>query len=165
MQPSPVRRLVLNDVGGHVPKVALAPIGAYLGGPPKVFPDTAALEQHLRFIHASFGPLSDEQWAHLARHSARALPDGVTQHYDPAIAVNFKAGVAEDIDLWPLYDAVGCPTLVLRGGDSLLLPAEVADEMTRRGPRAELVTFAGIGHAPALMAEDQIAAVRRFLLA
>lgn len=164
-RPSPIRRLVLNDVGGHVPKEALAPIGAYLGGPPKVFADVAALERHLRFIHQGFGPLSDSQWAHLATHSARATPGGVVQHFDPAIAVNFQAGTAADIDLWPLYDAIGCPTLVLRGGDSLLLPAEVADEMTRRGPGAELVTFAGIGHAPALMAEDQISAVRRFLLA
>jgi pimeloyl-ACP methyl ester carboxylesterase len=165
MQPLPVRRLVLNDVGGLVPKAALAPIGAYLGGPPKVFPDTAALERHLRFIHASFGPLSDEQWAHLARHSARAQPGGVTQHYDPAIAVNFKAGVTEDIDLWPLYDAVGCPTLVLRGAESILLPYRVAREMTERGPRAELATFAGVGHAPALMSKDQIFVVERFLLA
>jgi pimeloyl-ACP methyl ester carboxylesterase len=165
LRPSPVRRLVLNDVGALVPKAALAPIGAYLGGPPKVFADVAALEQHLRFIHQGFGPLTDAQWAHLARHSARALPAGITQHYDPAIAVNFKAGVAADIELWPLYDAIAAPTLVLRGGDSQLLPADVAAAMTRRGPRAEIVTFAGIGHAPALMAADQIDTVRRFLLA
>jgi pimeloyl-ACP methyl ester carboxylesterase len=165
MQPSPIAKLVLNDVGGRVPKEALAFIGTYLSGPPKVFADMADLERHLRFIHQGFGPLSDAEWAHLAKHSARAQPGGVVQHYDPAIAVNFQTGIAGDIDLWPLYDAVGCPTLLLRGGESPLLPVDVADEMTRRGPKAELVTFAGIGHAPALMAEDQIAAVRRFLLA
>jgi pimeloyl-ACP methyl ester carboxylesterase len=164
-QPSPIHKLVLNDVGGLVPKEALAFIGTYLSGPPKVFADVAELEQHLRFIHQGFGPLSDAEWAHLAKHSARAQPGGVVQHYDPAIAVNFQTGIASDIDLWPLYDAVGCPTLLLRGGDSPLLPAEVADEMTRRGPKVELVTFAGVAHAPALMAEDQIRAVRRFLLA
>jgi pimeloyl-ACP methyl ester carboxylesterase len=165
LDPSPIKKLVLNDVGGRVPKEALAFIGTYLSGPPKVFADIGDLERHLRFIHQGFGPLSDAEWAHLAKHSARAQPGGVVQHYDPAIAVNFQTGIAGDIDLWPLYDAVGCPTLLLRGGESPLLPADVADEMTRRGPKAELVTFAGIGHAPALMAEDQIAAVRRFLLA
>ena len=164
LDPSPIKRLVLNDVGGLVPKEALAFIGTYLSGPPKVFADVSDLERHLRFIHQGFGPLSDAEWAHLAKHSARAQPGGVVQHYDPAIAVNFQTGITSDIELWPLYDAVTCPTLLLRGGDSPLLPAEVADEMTRRGPKAELVSFAGIGHAPALMAEDQIAAVRRFLL-
>lgn len=165
LDPSPISKLVLNDVGGLVPKASLEPIGAYLGGPPKLFADVVHLERHLRLIHAGFGPLSDAEWAHLAKHSARAQPGGVVQHFDPAIAVNFKAGVASDIELWPLFDAVRCPTLLLRGGDSPLLPADVADEMTRRGPKAELVTFAGIAHAPALMAEDQISTVRRFLLA
>jgi pimeloyl-ACP methyl ester carboxylesterase len=162
-QRSPIRRLVLNDIGGFAPKEALEPIAAYLGAPPQVFPDLGALERHLRYIHQGFGPLSDEQWAHLARHSARPVPGGFAMHYDPGIAAPFVGSVAADLELWPFYDAIACPTLVLRGAESLLLPAAVAAEMTRRGPRAELVTFAGVGHAPALMAADQIAAVRQFL--
>ncbi len=164
-RPAPIRRLVLNDVGGFVPRAALEPIAAYLGVPPRLFADIAALEAHLRQIHAPFGPLSDAEWAHLARHSARPAIGGFVLHYDPRIAAPFLAGAAADIDLWPLYDAIACPTLVLRGAESILLPADVALAMTRRGPRAELVTFQGVGHAPALMAPDQIQAVRRFLAA
>jgi pimeloyl-ACP methyl ester carboxylesterase len=160
-----VRRLVLNDIGGWAPKEALAPIAAYLGAPPETFPDLAALERHLRFIHQGFGPLTDAEWAHLARHSARPVAGGFVMHYDPAIATPFLAGAAADLDLWPLYDAITCPTLVLRGADSILLPADVAAAMTLRGPKAELVTFAGIGHAPALMAADQIETIRGFLAA
>jgi pimeloyl-ACP methyl ester carboxylesterase len=163
--PSAVRRLVLNDIGGWAPKAALEPIAAYLGAPPQVFPELAALEKHLRYIHQGFGPLTDAEWAHLARHSARAVAGGFVMHYDPAIATPFLAGAATDLDLWPLYDAITCPTLVLRGAESILLPAEVAEAMTRRGPKAELVTFAGVGHAPALMADDQIEPIRRFLAA
>lgn len=158
-----VRRLVLNDIGGFVPAAALEPIAAYLGAPPRHFPELAGLEQHLRYIHQGFGPLSDEQWAHLARHSARPLADGYVMHYDPAIAAPFIGTTAADLVLWPFYDQIACPTLVLRGGDSPLLPAEVAEAMTTRGPRAQLATFPGIGHAPALMARDQIDAVRQFL--
>lgn len=161
--PELVERLVLNDVGGFIPKEALEPIAAYLGRPPPLFSDLAALEQHLREIHKGFGPLTDAQWAHLARHSARPVPGGFTMHYDPRIAAPFLATIAQDVELWPLYDAIACPTLVLRGAESRLLPEPVAEEMTRRGPKAELVTFAGVGHAPALMAEEQIAAVRSFL--
>jgi pimeloyl-ACP methyl ester carboxylesterase len=163
---APIERLVLNDVGPFIPKAALEMIGSYLGLD-LLFPDAAALEQHLRLIHAPFGPLTDAQWAHLARHSAAASPGGggVRLHYDPAIRQPFVAGPVEDADLWPVYDAVRCPTLLLRGGESRLLLAETALEMTRRGPKARLVTFPGVGHAPALMAEDQIAAVRDFVLA
>jgi len=161
--PTLVRRLVLNDVGGFIPKEALEPIAAYLGAPPPVFPDLAALERHLREIHQGFGPLTDAQWAHLARHSARPVPGGLAMHYDPKIATPFLATIAQDVELWPLYDAITCPTLLLRGAESRLLPKAVAEEMTRRGPRAERATFAGIGHAPALMAEEQIRAVRDFL--
>ncbi len=163
--PPLIRRLVLNDIGGLAPAASLAPIAAYLGAPAKHFSDLASLEQHLRYIHQGFGPLTEDQWAHLARHSARPLAGGYVMHYDPAIAAPFVGSVATDLVLWPFYDLIGCPTLVLRGGESQLLPAEVAEAMTTRGPKAELVTFAGIGHAPALMAEDQIDAVRRFLAA
>ena len=161
--PPLIRRLVLNDIGGMAPASSLAFIADYLGAPQKRFRDLAAVEAHLRIIHESFGPLTDEQWAHLARHSTRPLGDGWVMHYDPQIAVPFVGSPAADIVLWPLYDLIACPTLVLRGGDSILLPAEVAKEMKTRGPQAEVVTFSGIGHAPALMTEDQIAVVRDFL--
>jgi pimeloyl-ACP methyl ester carboxylesterase len=83
--------------------------------------------------------------------------------YDPAIRIPFAEAADADMDAWEAYDRIACPTLVLRGAESALLTPEVAEEMRRRGPRAEVVTFPGIGHAPALMVEEQIAAVRGFL--
>ena len=163
LERTPIRRLVLNDIGPFVPKAALEAIAAYLGLD-LLFPTPDALEAHLRTIHAGFGPLSDAQWRHLARHSARHDPDGWRLAYDPRLRDAMTAAPLEDIDLWPIYDAISCPTLLLRGGDSLLLQADTATAMTNRGPRAELVTLPGIGHAPALMAADQIAAIERFLL-
>jgi pimeloyl-ACP methyl ester carboxylesterase len=84
--------------------------------------------------------------------------------YDPDIALPFRKAMDRDILLWKPYEMLTCPTLLLRGAESDVLPREVALEMTRRGPRPSLVEFAGVGHAPALMAEDQIRAVREFLL-
>ncbi len=116
-------------------------------------------------MHAPFGPLSDAQWRHLATHSSRRKPDGsLGFNYDPKIAAAFKQGPIEDVALWASWDAVTCPVLVLRGAQSDILMAEDAAAMTQRGPRARLIEFAGIGHAPALMAEDQIAAIRHFLV-
>ncbi len=161
--PARIAKLVINDIGGRVPAAALSWIAGYLKDDPPVFADLAGVEAYLRRVHAPFGPLTGAQWAHLARHSARAVPAGLTLRYDPAIAAPFRETSTEDLELWPLYDAVTCPTLLLRGAESLLLPAEVAREMTGRGPKAKLVTFDGIGHAPALMAADQIEAVRGFL--
>jgi len=159
---SPIERLVINDVGPLVPRAALERIAGYVGrtGP---FADASVLEVHLRSVLAPFGPLSDAQWAHLAAHSMRRNPDGsLSLAYDPAIA-NAFAGPQQDVVLWPVWDAVACPTLVLRGADSDLLREDTAQEMTDRGPRAQLRVFSGIGHAPALMSEDQIDAVVAFL--
>jgi pimeloyl-ACP methyl ester carboxylesterase len=165
MPKAPIRRLVVNDVGPLVPKPALERIAAYVGLDPS-FPDLAALEAGLRVIHAPFGPLDDAQWHRLASHSARRKPDGSWGlAYDPKIAAVFKIGPIVEVDLWPLWDAIRCPVLALRGALSDLLSAEVAAAMTQRGPRASLIEFPGIGHAPALMASDQIAAIRDFLLA
>jgi len=160
---SPIRRLVVNDVGPFIPKGALQRLGSYVGKDPR-FPGIEALEQYLRVVAASFGPLTDAQWRHLAVHSSRRYDDGsLGLAYDPAIGAAF-ARPLEDISLWPVWDAISCPTLLLRGRDSDLLLRETAEEMTRRGPRARLVEFADVGHAPMLMSEDQISVVRDFLL-
>jgi pimeloyl-ACP methyl ester carboxylesterase len=159
---TPIRRLVVNDIGPLIAKEGLLRIASYVGADP-VFADLAALEAYLRKVSASFGALSDAQWRHLAEHGARRRADGTLgRAYDPAIAEAFK-GVAGDIDLWPVWDAITCPTLVLRGAESDLLRAGDAAAMTRRGPRARLVEFPGIGHAPALMDGAQIAVIEDFL--
>jgi pimeloyl-ACP methyl ester carboxylesterase len=161
---APLGKLIINDVGPLVSKTGLERIAAYVGLDPS-FPDLKAFEQALRWVYASFGPLSDAQWQHLAAHSSRRKPDGsIGSNYDPKIAEIFKQGPITDVDLWASWDAIACPTLVLRGAQSDLLPKDVAEAMTQRGPRAKLVEFAGIGHAPALMADDQIAVIRDFLL-
>ena len=160
---SPIRKLVINDIGPFVSKVGLARIRDYVGLDP-TFPSIDALERDLRANYTTFGPLTDAQWRKMARDSAREKPEGFGFAYDPGIAVVVKAGPLKDVDMWPVWDKIRCPTLVLRGAVSDLLPREAAGEMTRRGPEAKLVEFAGIGHAPALVTEDQISVVRDFLL-
>lgn len=166
---TPVSRLVLNDVGPVVTASSIARIGEYLGKAPR-FDSIEQAEGFVRFVSASFGPLKPEQWRQLTIHTVRLAADGKFDFiYDPAIAVPFQemmaAGAGKDMELWPLYDAIRCPTLLLRGAESDLLTPETAREMTRRGPQAALVEFAGIGHAPVLMDADQIAPLREFLRA
>lgn len=160
---SPIAKLVVNDVGAIVPRAALERLGQYVGRTPR-FATLEALEGHLRVVSAPFGPLTDAQWRHLTVHAARRLDDGSwTTAYDPAIAFPFQQQPLSDVDLWQYWDAIRCPTLMLRGAQSDLFPREIALAMAARGPRARLVEFEGIGHAPMLMAEDQIAVVRDFL--
>ncbi len=162
---SPIRRLVINDVGPLIAKQGLKRIRRYVGLDPS-FKDLAALETALRSIFAGFGDLPDDIWRSMAAHSARIKPNGrLGLDYDPKIAAPFKKGwFVRDVDLWKYYDAVTCPVLVLRGAASDILRAADAEAMTARGPRARLVEFPGIGHVPSLTAPDQIKIVREFLL-
>jgi pimeloyl-ACP methyl ester carboxylesterase len=161
---SPIRKLVINDIGPFVSKVGLERIRGYVGLDP-TFPSLQALEAALRANYATFGALTDAQWGKMARDSMREKPGGFGLAYDPRIGDAFKEGPLEDVDMWPVWEAIRCPTLVLRGALSDLLSREAAQEMSRRGPKARLVEFEGVGHAPALLSEDQIAVVRSFLLA
>ncbi|HLG89271.1 MAG TPA: alpha/beta hydrolase [Alphaproteobacteria bacterium] len=159
---TPIRRLILNDVGPFIPKAALERIGGYVGNDPW-FESMDELEGYLRRVHAPFGPLTDLEWAHLALWSARSQPDGGFRlAYDPAIARAFAPPLS-DADLWPLWDRIACPVLVIRGVLSDLLLSETAVEMIRRKPDTELVEFPECGHAPALFAAAQIAAIRDWL--
>jgi pimeloyl-ACP methyl ester carboxylesterase len=163
-----IGRLILNDVGPLLTAVSLARIGEYVGIAPR-FANIDQAEQFIRLVGAPFGNLSDAQWRHLTVHVVRTAADSKIEFaYDPGIAEPFRRDIAaaagKDVELWPVYDAIRCPTLLLRGADSDLLTRETAAAMTRRGPRARLIEFAGIGHAPMLMDEVQIAVVREFLL-
>jgi pimeloyl-ACP methyl ester carboxylesterase len=157
-----LRRMVLNDVGAEIPAAALAGIGAYLGAMQE-FDDLAGLETHLRAIHAGFGELSPAEWRHLAETSGRMTPAGkVALHYDPAIGVPMRRGPAADVVMWPLWEALDLPVLLLRGAESPLLTAATAERMASK-PGVTLVTVPGCGHAPALMAPAQTGVVRGFL--
>ncbi len=158
----PMRRLVLNDIGPFVSKQALLQIKSYLGVEVR-FASLDEAERHLRFVHAPFGPLSDDQWRYLTFHSTVHDGDGWRLHYDPAIRVPYADLAEADVDLWSVWDAIACPTYVLHGWDSVVLTHATCEQMRVRGPRAEVVSFPGVGHAPALMSEDQILTIRRWL--
>jgi pimeloyl-ACP methyl ester carboxylesterase len=159
---TPLRRLVLNDVGARVPASAAERIAAYMSQR-FTFQDMAALEAHLRLVHAPFGPLTDAQWQHLAHHSARTLPDGrLAMHYDPDISVPIEAAPKGPVDLSMIWSRVTIPTLLLHGALSDILEEETAAEMAMR-PGVQLVTLPGIGHAPALLDEGQVGLVAEFL--
>jgi pimeloyl-ACP methyl ester carboxylesterase len=171
--PNPVRRLILNDVGPVIAAAALQRIGEYLATPPD-FASPEEAEAYIRVIAAPFGRLTDEQWRHLTAHVIKSGPQGRFQlRYDPGIAVPYQAMVAgpegnngiKDIELWPLYDAIRCPTLVIRGENSDLLSRETLAAMTQRGPRACSAEVPGVGHAPMFMDDAQVALVRDFLAA
>ena len=174
-QGSPIGRLVLNDVGPKIEYEAVLRIGTYLGQPLRwASVDEAA--DYLRSISSGFGPHSREQWLALTLPMLvrEADVDGADAtyriHYDLDIALPFRsitpeAAAAGQAVLWRAYDAIACPTLLLRGADSDLLTADTARAMTQRGPKARLHEFVGVGHAPTLVAPGQIDVVREFLLA
>jgi pimeloyl-ACP methyl ester carboxylesterase len=169
--PVPVRRLVLNDVGPAIRWEAIERIKTYLGDTGR-FDSLEAAAAAMRAVSLTFGPHTDAQWLALSRHMVRPL-DGqggaLTLHYDPAIAVPVRATTAElsaqgESMLWQLYDNIQARTLLLRGADSDMLTPQTAAAMAQRGPRAQVVEFAGVGHAPTLVADDQVDCVARFLL-
>jgi pimeloyl-ACP methyl ester carboxylesterase len=170
---SPIRRLVLNDVGPFVPWAALMRLKSNFATP-KRFASLADVESMLRQACAQWGPITDEQWRHLAEHSVQQTDDGqFIVACDPAVAIATAWGWSRDsklgnrgllgMELWSVWEAVRCPTLVLRGTESEVLTADTVARMQGSGPPARIVELPGIGHAPSLMTMEQIAMVQAFL--
>jgi pimeloyl-ACP methyl ester carboxylesterase len=167
----PVHKLVLNDVGPAIEWLSIVRIGTYLGVP-ITFDSVQQGADAMWAISKGFGPHTPEQWLALSRPMLRPVPDAAGKlrlHYDPALAVPFKqASEASTLQgektLWQLYDNISAQTLLLRGADSDLLSPATAQAMGQRGPKARLVEFAGVGHAPTVVAANQLAAVADFLL-
>jgi pimeloyl-ACP methyl ester carboxylesterase len=168
----PVRRLVLNDVGPTLQRQAIVRIGAYLGDA-GYFSTLQDAADAMWAVSQSFGPHTPEQWLALSRPMVKPVSAAADSkfrlHYDPAIAVPFKLATEasaqqDEATLWQLYDHIKAETLLIRGALSDLLSPETARAMTERGPQARLVEFEGVGHAPTLIAKDQVAAMAGFLL-
>lgn len=159
-----IDRLVLNDVGCRLNPVAVERIKAYVTLMPE-FDSMARFEAVMRIAYAPFGTLTDTEWRRMAETSVRRKDNGMlAAHYDPAVMAAFADAPAAVVEVWPLYDAITCPTLLLRGESSDLLEPEVAEAMTQRGPRCQLVTIPGCGHAPMLNTIDQMAVIQAFLI-
>ena len=161
---SPIRRLILNDVGPTLSLEALKRIVGYVGSPYE-FADLETARRYVRLIFTPFALKTEADWDALIDSTLKPLPNGGYRfNYDKNISKPLQAALlGTDINLWPMYDRIQCPTLLLHGELSDLLSPTTALEMTQRGPCATLKTVAGVGHAPMLMSGDQIALVRDFL--
>jgi pimeloyl-ACP methyl ester carboxylesterase len=169
---SPINRLVLNDVGPFISWASLMRIKGYMMTR-AAYPTLEAAQGVLRQACASWGPMSDDQWRHFARYSIRQTEEGFAFTCDPRIADATSWGFSPDarvgnrnllgLELWSVWEQVRCPVLILRGEDSEVLLAETVRRMLDREARTEVVEFAGVGHAPALMSREQIETIRAFL--
>ena len=165
---SPIKRIVINDVGPRVNSEGITRIGDYVGKPIRFATLDEAID-YITLISLGFGLRSRDEWREITQSVLKPDGDGFILHYDPKLGLPLKAmtpqlAAASEAALWKFYDQIQCPTLLVRGENSDLLSRETANEMTKRGPRARLIEFAGIGHAPMFFDPTQIAAVREFLL-
>jgi pimeloyl-ACP methyl ester carboxylesterase len=167
--PAPVRRMVLNDVGPVVEWKSIQRIQGYIGQTGR-FESVQQAADAMWAISKTFGPHTPEQWLALSRPMVKQLPDGAyTLHYDPKLGESVRAVTEEatqqgTVALWQAYDNLQARILVTRGAESDLLAKETALAMTQRGPRASLVEFPGVGHAPTFVQDNQVEAVALFLL-
>lgn len=163
MDKSPIKRLILNDVGPFVSKQALVRIADYVGRPP-AYNNADELECYIRITYAGLGDLSHNNWKHLLKYGQRELEDGsLTLNYDPDISQAFTKIPLDDINLWALWGLIKQPCLVIRGQQSDLLSADTVELMTTTGPCAEYAVIENAGHAPGLMDENQLNIISNWL--
>ncbi|CAB3766825.1 alpha/beta fold hydrolase [Paraburkholderia solisilvae] len=168
LKDSPVRKLLVNDVGPHIEPQALARIGTYLGKPAR-FDTLQQGVEHASLLAESFGPLTADEWREINTPLLHER-DGAWQfRYDPRIAEPFAAVTPEmtalgEAALWKSFAAIEGPVLVVRGAQSDLLSRETVTQMVERGRNVSSVEIDGVGHAPAFLAPDQIALARRFFI-
>lgn len=165
--PFTIKRMVLNDIGPFIPKAALNRIGSYVGRN-MVFDNRESAIAHMKAIHATFGLKHEYQWEHMFYTSYKQGDDGKWYaKYDPKIGDAFRTKTGKqikmpDMDMWPMWEALNLPMLVLRGKESDLLLEKTAKQMARQD-NVQLIEFADVGHAPMLMDEHQTEPVVRWL--
>jgi pimeloyl-ACP methyl ester carboxylesterase len=163
MPNSPIKKLIINDVGPCLPKEALMRIAEYVGQQPS-FNNSDELGAYIRTVYAGFGELTEQQWNNMLTHGQRTLENGqFTLNYDPDISKVFVDKPHDDINLWPVWETITQPTLVIKGENSDLLTQDTANKMIVTGPKAQLITIPNTAHAPALMNDGDIQQVKNWL--
>lgn len=176
---TPIRRLILNDIGAYIPIKGIKFIQSYLGQNP-TFQNYQAAENYFKKFQAGFGSLTEEQWQQVTIYSIHPLSDGQYQlKIDPAINLSIPkltilyqallhplkliSGKLFDIDLWEFWQKVTCPTLVIHGENSEILPEWVCSKMQQIHPDTQVIDIPNTGHAPALMSPEQIQIIQQWL--
>lgn len=166
--PVPIRNLVLNDIGPPVSWKSIQFMQTYVGEVGR-FASVQDAANAMWEVSKSFGPHTPAEWLALSQHMVKRLDDGAyCLHYDPQLRVPIRAVTEEatkagEATLWQIYDAVRCKTLLIHGAQSELLSVDAVKAMTQRGPRVQVATLEGVGHAPTLTHQDQIDIVLAFL--
>ena len=166
MPKSPIRRMLINDVGPKIEPEAIKRLGSYVGQP-FAFANRADALTRLNQICASFGDHSPEEWE-IYNGPMLIQRDGVwIMHYDPNISVPFAAvnpimAKAGEMAMWHAFKQIHIPLLIVRGGDSDLLSAATVAEMCKVNPHARSIEIPNVGHAPAFVKPEQIALAKEF---
>ncbi|MGV2289222.1 alpha/beta hydrolase [Trinickia sp. YCB016] len=166
---SPIRKLLLNDIGPHIEPASLERIGEYLGKPARFATKQEGID-HAAALAESFGALTPQEWSEINTPLLREREDGAWEfRYDPRVAVPFAATTPEmsaagEAALWGSLAVTPGPVLVVRGAESDLLSRETVAQMVERGQAVSSVEVAGVGHAPAFLDAAQIDIARRFFV-
>jgi cobalt-zinc-cadmium efflux system protein len=166
MPKSPIRRMLINDVGPRIEPEAIQRLGSYVGQPFS-FANRADALQRLNEICASFGTHTLEEWE-IYNGPMLVQKDGLwVMHYDPDISVPFASvnpimAKAGEMAMWHAFKQIHIPMLIVRGGDSDLLSAKTVAEMCKANPYIRSIEIPGVGHAPAFVKSEQIALAKEF---
>ncbi|MEL6946394.1 MAG: alpha/beta hydrolase [Pseudomonadota bacterium] len=161
---SPVRRLVVNDIGPEVSRDALMSIAEYIGRAEE-FASVQQVEDYLRGIYTEFAPMTDDDWSHLAHYASRRTPHGTWRlKVDSRVGDAFRDSISYfNVDMWETWEKISCPVLVLRGRNSTFLSEQTAERMLACGPQTDLVEFDNTGHTPTLRNDEQVKVIEDWL--
>lgn len=160
---SPVKSMVLNDIGPIVPAPILQAIGQYVSFYPS-FRDIDEAKAYQKQFHGSFGIKAEADWDSLTLNSVVPKDGGGYRlNYDPAIAVPYQQLPMSDLNLWKEWESLDIPVKVLRGAASPILSPDTVAKMKATGRQVSSQEISGAGHAPVLMDPAQIESVSSFL--
>lgn len=162
LQNTPIKALVLNDIGPVISKIGISRISKY-ANKELIFATMDDVENYLRRAYNTSEEVTDEQWRQLAKSSVYKLDGQYTLAYDPNAGNGLRKWWIGDIKLWSWWSKIQCPVLVLRGARSDILLPETVARMQTEGPDTTVFEIPGCGHAPMLMTRDQIDMIQNWL--
>ena len=167
--PNLINKLIINDIGPEIKTTALKKVSQHININP-TFNTITEAEVYIKNLLYNFGINKDHHWQHIVKHSITQHSDNTySLAVDPKIAKAFDEEIncIKDTDTWNIWDIwekIQSKTLVIRGSLSNILTKTTLNKMIQSKQHIDFIEYPNIGHAPALMDDNQIYDIQNWLL-
>jgi hypothetical protein len=171
-RPDLIEKMILNDISPESPQKARSQIFEYFSKSYKEYDSYEEISQNLKDSFVLFGISFKEDWDFFISNSVKQNENGkfifnydfeILRTLEERFSIHDSEFDQEYASTWILAELIDCPLMLIWGKLSTMLTPEIISKFQEKKPGMLLVKVPNVGHAPTLMNNNLIKAIKFWL--